>query len=221
MPPAAIVIAAAFPEYTSRPTPAAETTAVTRNEMTDFQDDVLRQLAEAEVARQDEMSRLAAETGPEDRKLEDLRTAHFKDRAGVQKALRPLVEMERLREKVRRTVALLEAGPAQFHYTTAIQNAHDDALELLSPPFPLDGDNSGYHCHARLLVAGVWIEGFVEAHNPHFLYLRRTGEDAEIMVPWAQIAAFATRAAINYDAIRRAMDDADQQEDSQNDSPPN
>jgi hypothetical protein len=132
-----------------------------------------------------------------------------------------LVEIERLREKVRRTVALLEAGPTQFHYTTAIQNAHEDALELLSPPFPLDEDNSGYHCHARLLVAGVWIEGFVEAHNPHFLYLRRTGEDAEIMVPWAQIAAFETRTAINYDAIRRAMEDAGMDENNETALPPN
>ncbi|MFC7739412.1 hypothetical protein ACFQX4_27520 [Roseomonas sp. GCM10028921] len=176
--------------------------------MTDFEDNVLRKLAEAEVARQDEMVRLADEIGPDDRRLDDLRTAHFRDRAGVQKALRPLVEMERLREKVRRTVSLLEAGPVHFHYTTAIQNAHEDAVELLSPPDPLGGEASGFHCHARLLVAGLWMEGFVEAHNPHFLYLKRTGEDADIMVPWTQIAAFETRAAINYDAVRRAMDDA-------------
>ena len=189
--------------------------------MKDFEDDILRKLAEAEVARQDEMTRLADEMGPEDKKLDDLRTAHFKDRAGVQKALRPLVEMERLREKVRRTVALLEAGPAHFHYTTAIQTAHEDALELLSPPYPLDDVNSGYHCHVRMLVAGVWIEGFVEAYNPHFLYLKRTGEDAEIMVPWAQIAAFETRGAVNYDAIRRAMDDTGVEDESETSSTSN
>ncbi|WP_043839821.1 hypothetical protein [Muricoccus aerilatus] len=187
--------------------------------MTDFEDDVLRKLAEAEVARQEEMIRLADEIGPEDRKLDDLRTAHFKDRAGVQKALRPLVEMERLRERVRRTVALLEAGPAHFHYTTAIQTAHEDAVELLNPSDPLEDENSGYHCHARLLVAGLWIEGFVEAHNPHFLYLKRTGEDAEIMVPWAQIAAFEARASINHEAVRRSLHDAGLEDGSEATTP--
>lgn len=139
----------------------------------------------------------------------------------MQKALRPLVEMERLRERVRRTAALLEAGPAHFHYTTAGQTAHEDALELLSPPYPLDDVNSGYHCHVRMLVAGVWIEGFVEAYNPHFLYLKRTGEEGEIMVPWTQIAAFEARGAINHDAIRRAMDNTVVEDESETNSPLN